>query len=121
MESNNTTPKEILENIISVMEKTRVDDWEIDKLVVVLNYINELEKENINIKLQLLENKISLKDVEYQEKTKLQQRIDKAIEYIKTHSKCGGSIQNGEFIIEHIEEVYNGMELLSILRGEDNE
>lgn len=39
----NTNPKEILENIISVMEKTHVDDWEIDKLVVVLNYINELE------------------------------------------------------------------------------
>lgn len=30
----------------------------------------ELEQENINIKQQLLENKISLKDVEYQEKIK---------------------------------------------------
>lgn len=39
----NTNPKEILENIIKVMEKTHTDTWEIDKLVVVLNYINELE------------------------------------------------------------------------------
>ena len=36
----------------------------------------ELEQENINIKQQLLENKISLKDVEYQEKIKLQQRVE---------------------------------------------
>lgn len=36
----------------------------------------ELEQENINIKQQLLENKISLKDVEYQEKIKLQQKVE---------------------------------------------
>lgn len=47
-------------------------------------------------------------------------RIDKAIEYIKTHSNCGGSVQEGKFIIEHIEEIYDGMELLDILRGKDN-
>lgn len=51
----------------------------------------------------------------------LEDRIDKAIEYIKTHSNCGGSVQEGKFIIEHIEEIYDGMKLISILRGEENE
>lgn len=49
----NTKQKEILENIINVMEKTNVDEWEIDKLIVVLNYINELEKENEILKEKL--------------------------------------------------------------------
>ena len=48
----------------------------------VLDYITNLQEENINIKQQLLENKISLKDVEYQEKLKYKSRIDKANEYI---------------------------------------
>lgn len=48
---------------------------------------------------------------------KLYERIEKAIKYIKTHSNCGGSVQEGKFIIEHIEEIYDGMKLLDILRG----
>lgn len=67
---NNTSPKEILENIIKVMEKTHTDDWEIDKLVVVLNYINELEK-----------------------------RIDKTIEYIKDNNNYEEGYCDGELMI----------------------
>lgn len=45
--------------------------------------IINLQKENIQLKIQLLEKKCSDKDIEYKEKIKLQQRIDKAIEYIE--------------------------------------
>ena len=47
-------------------------------------------------------------------------RIDKAIEYIRTHSNCGGVVQEGKFIIEHIEEIYDGMKLIDILRGKND-
>ena len=58
-------------------------------------------------------------DIEKENK-KLHEKIDKAIEYIKNHSKCGGSFIDDKFVIEYIDEIYNGMELLNIL-GDSNE
>lgn len=49
----------------------------------LLKQYKEIQQENIQLKRQLLEKKCSDKDVEYKEKIKLQQRIDKAIEEIK--------------------------------------
>ena len=46
-------------------------------------------------------------------------RINKAIEYIKQNSKCGGSFIDDKFVIEYIDEIYNGMELLNILNDGD--
>lgn len=43
--------------------------------------IVDLQQENTQLKIQLLEKKCSDKDIEYKEKIKLQQRIDKAIEF----------------------------------------
>ncbi len=45
--------------------------------------------------------------------------IEMAIEHIKANSKCGGSIQNGKFVIEYIEEIYDGYKLLEILEGKN--
>lgn len=45
--------------------------------------IRELQEENMQLKIKLLEKKCSDKDIEYKEKIKLQQRIEKAIEYIE--------------------------------------
>ena len=74
----NTNPKEILENIIKVMEKTHTDTWEIDKLVVILNYINQLEEELDRTRLHDME---------------LEVRIDKAIEILKLcNSKCAKEV-----------------------------
>lgn len=109
--------REDLEHLIICKDKSITPDLR-DDVKMTLDYIDELEKENINIKLQLLENKISLKDVEYQEKTKLQQRIDKAIEYIEEHKR---NVYDtfGEGIV--FGEMDGIKELLNILRGEDNE
>ena len=49
----------------------------------LISYFENIQKENIQLKIQLLEKKCSDKDIEYKEKIKLQQRIDKAIEYIE--------------------------------------
>jgi len=54
------------------------------------------------------------------ENEELHKKINKAIEYIKNHSKCGGSFIDNKFVIEYIDEIYNGMELLNIL-GDSNE
>jgi DNA repair exonuclease SbcCD ATPase subunit len=48
-------------------------------------------------------------------------RNEKAIEYIKQNSKCGGSFIDNKFVIEYIDEIFNGMELLNILNGDDEE
>ena len=81
----------------------------------------ELEQENINIKQQLLENKISLKDVEYQEKIKLQQKVEQlenirkeAIKYIN-HATIGADSSP-------IEDswLYNLYETRNILNKGDN-
>lgn len=53
--------------------------------------------------------------------TNLQARNEKAIEYIKQNSKCGGSFIDDKFVIEYIDEIYNGMELLNILKGSDKD
>jgi hypothetical protein len=55
--------------------------------------LNETEQENIQLKTQLLEKKCSDKDIEYKEKNKLQQRIDKAIEVLKLcNSQCSKEV-----------------------------
>lgn len=62
-----------------VDEMMKVSETNPDVMIymqVLTKKYEELEQENINIKQQLLENKISLKDVEYQEKIKLQQRVE---------------------------------------------
>lgn len=49
--------------------------------------IVDLQQENTQLKIQLLEKKCSDKDIEYKEKIKLQQRIDKAINLIVKETK----------------------------------
>jgi len=49
--------------------------------------------------------------------TELQHRIDKAIEYIEEHNIIG---TNKEYLPSGIEKCYS-LELMDILRGEDNE
>lgn len=97
----NTKPKEILENIINVMEKTNVDEWEIDKLVVVLNYINELENEN-----RLL----TIREREEHE------QISNAIEYIH-NNQIVFEFSDRKGIQIWFDKFYK--ELLEILRGEE--
>lgn len=55
------------------------------------------------------------------EKEKLQQRIDKAIDYIINHSEASGSFNGEIFYIERIDDIKNGTKLLDILKGDDKE
>lgn len=57
----------------------------------------------------------------YNEKEDYKSRCQKAIEYILKHSQQSGTIINGKFIIENIELIYDGNNLLNILRGSDKE
>ena len=69
----------------------------------------EQEIERLKKKIEELENKLEDKEC----------CIEMAIEPIKANSKCGGSIQNGKFVIEYIEEIYDGYKLLEILEGKN--
>jgi hypothetical protein len=77
--------------------------------------LNETEQENIQLKTQLLEKKCSDKDIEYKEKNKLQQRIDKAIEFIN----------NSDWLKEEnfydFKDLEQTQELLEILKGNNND
>ena len=85
------------------------------------NRLNNLSKEELIECIKKQEKQIEkLTDEVLSKNYELRDRIDKAIEYIKTHSNCGGSVQEGKFIIEHIEEIYDGMKLIEILRGDNN-
>ena len=102
----NKEDKKLQKHLVDEMMK--VSETNPDVIIymeALMKKYEELKQENINIKQQLLENKISLKDVEYQEKLKYKSKIDKAIEYIK---------ENG--IID-----LNGYDLLNILEGSDKE
>ena len=77
------------------------------------DYITNLQEENRQTKL--------LKERYQLEKEIYKSRNEKAIEYIKQNSKCGGSFIDDKFVIEYIDEVFNGMELLNILNGGDEE
>lgn len=68
--------------------------------------LNKTERENADLKIQLLAKKCSDKDIEYKEKVKLQQRIDNVIEYID-------KLEDYPMLTR-----YNCLELLEILRGE---
>lgn len=75
--------------------------------------IYDLQQENKQLKEELLEKKCSDKDVEYQEKLKLQERIDKAIvilnamKHVEKFFKMGGCKKK------------NVDKLLEILKGSD--
>lgn len=82
-----------------------------------------LENENDNYKVQkyitdfISENGIICeKDKKIEQ---LQQRIYKAIEYIKNHSNCSAYFEDGKMIIDNIESIYGGYELLEILGGKE--
>ena len=70
----------------------------------------EQEIERLKKKIEELENKLEDKEC----------CIEMAVDYIIANSKCGGSMQNGKFVIEYIEEIYDGYKLLEILE-EKNE
>ena len=82
-----------------------------DTAKILLDYITNLQEENEKVH----------KELDYADNYNIYliSRIDKAIEYIKQNSKCGGSFINDKFVIEYIDEIYNGMELLKILIGGD--
>ena len=82
-------------------------DVSLDVLQRICLALDYLQEENTQLKIQLLEKKCSDKDIEYKEKIKLQQRIDKAIKYIEENSP---NLSNSELY-----------DLLEILKGEDNE
>ena len=78
----------------------------------LLDYITNLQQENKHLNLQLDQ---TLKDYE-----ELLIKISKAIEYIKKHSNCSGYFEDGKMIIDNIESINGGYELLEILGGDDN-
>ena len=85
---------------------------------ILLDYITNLQEENERLiqGTTLLSNKlIDMTRVKEDYKS----RNEKAIEYIKQNSKCGGSFIDNKFVIEYIDEIFNGMELLNILNGDD--
>ena len=79
---------------------------------IITKEINRLENNNKHLKLQLDQ---ALKDYE-----ELLIKIDKAIEYIKKHSNCSGYFEDGKMIIDNIESIYGGYELLEILGDKEN-
>ena len=109
--------KEYLKRVEELELKLTDDDketlqWLIFGYNACAKLLNEAELENLQLKTQLLEKKCSDKDIEYKEKVKLQQRINKAVNHIKGlrekyfRNCVAGS--NNDF-----------GELLDILRGED--
>lgn len=52
---------------------------------------------------------------------RLKEDKKKAIEYIKKHSNCSGYFEDGKMIIDNIESIYGGYELLEILGEKENE
>ena len=78
----------------------------------LISYFENIQKENIQLKIQLLEKKCSDKDIEYKEKIKLQQRIVKAIDYIEETTK-----RNDELNCTKLLAVNQVEQLLEILEG----
>ena len=93
---------EIYETLTENVEGSFLNRSMVDAMIFE---IKDLQQENLQLKIQLLEKKCSDKDIEYKEKIKLQQRIDKAIEYMENH-----------IVATETEEI-----LLKILKGEENE
>ena len=92
-----------------------------EQLIEYQKALDETTSEKIDLQE---ENKIQKEKIEHllidlRGESEYKQRIDKAIEYIKQNSKCGGSFINDKFVIEYIDEIFNGMELLNILNGDD--
>lgn len=113
---------------IDEIDKLEIDFNNVDELNLVLEVSSKktiyliddltksllkLQQENQQLKLELLEKKCSDKDVEYKEKIKLQQRIDKAINILGQykHYSVPEEKQNSEN-----EELVN--DAYDILKGE---
>ena len=79
----NKKDKKLQKHLVDEMMKvSKTNPDVIIYMEVLMKKYEELEQENINIKQQLLENKISLKDVEYQEKIKYKNIIDELEKYL---------------------------------------
>lgn len=52
---------------------------------------------------------------------RLKEDKKKAREFIKKHSNCSGYFEDGKMIIDNIESIYGGYELLEILGDKENE
>ena len=104
-----------------IKEILRKNDIDAVSYAVIINYITNLEQENERLKTIMLEKQFpNLNCVEVKIDT-YKSRIDKAIEHIKQYSNCSGSFIDDKFVIEKIEEIYNGTQLLNILTGGDEE
>ena len=135
---NVNLPKEVKEAFTCIDYELSVCSCELPK---ILDYITNLQEENDRLKVKLNckeyfsstmpENTEFViltkenydrqqKDIEL-ELIDYKSRNEKAIEYIKQNSKCGGSFIDDKFVIEYIDEIFNGMELLNILNGGSNE
>lgn len=55
------------------------------------------------------------------ENKKLKHRLKLIKDYILIHSTASGSFKKGLFVIENIEEIHGGYELLQIINGECDE
>ena len=90
----------------------------------ILNAIDKMNSEMVMINdrgyyytdISALEDILQINDKNFID---YKSRNEKAIEYIKQNSKCGGSFIDDKFVIEYIDEIFNGMELLNILNGDD--
>lgn len=80
----NKEDKKLQKHLVDEMMKvSKTNPDVIIYMGALIKKYEELEQENINIKQQLLENKISLKDVEYQEKIKYKNIIDELEETLE--------------------------------------
>lgn len=113
----------LLNEILAIRDK-RFPNEEVDYCININGYISldvlnkyvKVVQENQQLKIQLLEKKCSDKDIEYKEKIKLQQRIDKAIEYNNQIIKDTEDFYYfGDCLIDLAERN------ISILKGEENE
>ena len=79
----------------------------------------------MNKEIELLNKKIEAQDkiinTQALEIARLKEDKKKAIEYIKKHSNCSGYFEDGKMIIDNIESIYGGYELLEILGEKGSE
>lgn len=100
------------DGVIFYNERFRVD---LETTCYKASMCEDLQKENQQLKIQLLEKKCSDKDIEYKEKIKLQQRIEKAIKYVQEDLDEPDFENCGEVYVEY--EWFT--KLLQILKGEE--
>lgn len=112
----NKEDKKIQKHLVDEMMKVSKTNPDVMiYMQTLMKKYEELEQENINIKQELLANKISLKDIEYKEKIKYKERIDKAIEYIKHEW-----FKREQIGISHLSFSYDELQkILNILNGDE--